>query len=651
MNDVKPFARLFEPVAVAGLRLRNRLVMPPMGTNMATLDGQVTESIRRYYEERAKGGVGLIIVETTCIDAPAGKTTARQMAIDDDRFIVGHASLTETIHRHGAKVLLQLQHGGRGTKSGITGVQPVAPSAVAMPYGTLVGYEGEKPRELTLGEIRKLVDQFAQGAVRARKAGYDGVEIHATGYYLVAQFLSSTANLRQDEYGGCLANRARFLVEIIRAIRDATGEDFPLLCKLSAFELGPGAGLTFDEGKEVAQMAESAGADGLEIAGMLWGVTSRLPPTTAEPAGSLLPFVEGIKQNVKIPLIAGSRITPEIGERALQESKADLIAIGKGLLADPYLPIKAAAGRKADIKPCIGCLRCIDNQTVKGLSIMCSVNPATGREAEMEVRPPARPRRVVVVGSGPAGMEAARVAALRGHKVTLLEKQSLTGGQLLEAVVPPHKDHLPPLIEYLRKQLDKNQVEVKLGFQATVENVWRARPDAVVLATGTMSVQPDIRGICGVNVFTAREVLLGTDVGEKVVVIGGGLVGCETAEYLAMKDKQITILEMLNEVATVMPLALRQLLVARLTKHKVAIHTRVECREVTHTGVRFVNRDKHELTIEADAVVVAVGGKADTLLRDQLQDAPFKVILAGDCIQPRGIAEAMEEGFRAGLAV
>jgi 2,4-dienoyl-CoA reductase-like NADH-dependent reductase (Old Yellow Enzyme family)/thioredoxin reductase len=651
LNNAKHFAKLLEPAIVAGLELKNRIVMPPMGTNMATIEGHATESIRHYYEERAKGGVGLIIVETTCIDAPAGKTTAYQMAIDDDRFVRDLARLAETIHQHGSKAVLQLQHGGRGTKSSITGFQPVSPSPVPMPYGTLVGYEGEMPRELAASEIKDLVSKFAKGAVRARKAGFDGVEIHATGYYLVAQFLSSTANVRRDEYGGTLRNRARFLVEIIQAIREAVGSKYPLLCKLSAFELGPGAGLTFDEGKEIAQIAEEAGVDALEVAGMLWGIIPRLRPTTAEPVGGLLPFVEGIKAVVNIPVIAGSRITPEAGERALQEGKADLIAIGKGLIADPYLPSKLALGRTGDIRPCIGCLRCIDNQTVKGLAIMCSVNATTAREAELEIRPAEKIRKVIVVGGGPAGMEAARVAALRGHKVLLIEKQEKLGGQLLEAVIPPHKDHLPPFIDYLETQLAKNRVEVRLASQVTAADVCEAHPDAVILANGIVPNIPNIPGLSDTNVLTAWDVLKGTAVGDTVVVIGGGLVGCETAEYLAMKGKKVTVLEMLEEVATAMPLSLRNLLVARLADRKVDIYTGVECRELTVSGVRFVNREKEEIAVRADSVVIAAGGRPDTGLREQLKGDTFTVRSAGDCVEPRGVAEAVDEGFRAGLAV
>ena len=388
MNSAKQFPKLFEPTHIGKMELKNRIVMPPMGTNMGTPDGHVTEEVVSYYRERARGGVGLIIVETTCVDAPVGKTTAFQLAIDNDRFIPGLSRLAETIHQHGSRTVLQLQHGGRGTKSAITGIQPVAPSPIPMPYGTQVGYEGEMPRELALAEIKDLVRKFAAAAQRARQAGFDGVEIHSTGYYLVAQFLSSTANARQDEYGGSLSNRARFLTEIVQAVRAGVGPDYPVLCKISAMELGPGAGITVEEAQQIARIAEEAGADALEIAAMLWGIIPRLPPSTAEAPGGLLPFMDGLKKAVRIPLIAAGRITPELGEKALQERQADLIAMGKALIADPDLPIKAEAGRVDEIRPCIGCLRCIDNQTVKGKGIMCSVNAAVGREMELGVKPP-----------------------------------------------------------------------------------------------------------------------------------------------------------------------------------------------------------------------------------------------------------------------
>jgi 2,4-dienoyl-CoA reductase-like NADH-dependent reductase (Old Yellow Enzyme family)/thioredoxin reductase len=651
LNDARQFPKLFEPTRIGKMDIKNRIVMPPMGTNMGTPDGHVTEEIVCYYRERARGGVGLIIVETTCIDAPVGKTTAYQLAIDEDRFIPGLSRLAETIHRHGARAVLQLQHGGRGAKASITGIQPVAPSPIPMPYGTQVGYEGQMPRELTIAEILELVLKFTSAAQRAKKAGFDGIEIHSTGYYLVAQFLSSTANVRQDKYGGSLTNRARFLTEIIQAVRGAVGQDYPLLCKISAMELGPGAGITMEEAQQVARMAEEAGADALEIAAMLWGITARLPPPTAEAPGGLLPFMDGLRKAVGIPLIAAGRITPELGERALQEGQADLIAMGKALIADPELPLKAAAGRLDEIRPCIGCLRCIDNQTVKGIGIMCSVNGAAGREHAYEVKPPEKAKKVFVIGGGPAGMEAARVAALRGHQVTLYDRQDKLGGQLLEAVVPPHKDNMKPFLEYLSRQMAKRNVDVRLGVEVDQGLIAETKPEVAVLATGVITSMPQINGIGKAAALTAKEVLNGAEVGETVVVVGGGLVGCETAEFLAERKKTVTVVEMLDEVAGVMPLALRKMLLARMAQMKVTVLTGVKCQDFTKGNLSITAKGGEEMTIAFDTVVVATGGKPNQTLMQGLRPAVPAVYCAGDCVEPRGIAEAMADGYRIGLDI
>jgi len=507
------------------------------------------------------------------------------------------------------------------------------------------------PRELALAEIKDLVRKFAAAAQRARQAGFDGVEIHSTGYYLVAQFLSSTANARQDEYGGSLSNRARFLTEIVQAVRANVGPDYPVLCKISAMELGPGAGITVEEAQQIARIAEEAGADALEIAAMLWGIIPRLPPSTAEAPGGLLPFMDGLKNAVRIPLIAAGRITPELGEKALQERQADLIAMGKALIADPDLPIKAEAGRVDEIRPCIGCLRCIDNQTVKGKGIMCSVNAAVGREMELGVKPPSRSKKVFVIGGGPAGMEAARVTALRGHRATLYEKQDKLGGQLLEAIVPPHKDNMKPFLEYLTGQMTKRSVDVKLGVEATDRTIWETRPDVVVLAAGVVTSVPGIKGIDAVGVLTAKEVLNGAKVGDTVVVIGGGLVGCETAEYLAKQRKKVTVVEMLDEVAGVMPLALRRMLLARLDYMKVTVLTSVKCQEFMKGSLLINNKEGQEETIAFDAVVIAAGGSPNQTLMEGLKGTVPEVYCAGDCVEPRGIAEAMADGHRIGLEI
>lgn len=651
MDDQSSFRKLFEPILIGSMELKNRIVMPPMGTNFGTADGHVTEQSIGYYEARARGGVGLVIVEVTCIDAPVGKTSARQLVVDDDRYIPGLRRLADVIHRHDVKAVLQLHHAGRGAKSSITGVQPVAPSAVPMPYGTLIGFAGEMPRALTVAEIKDVVARYARAARRAREAGFDGVEIHSTGYYLPAQFLSSTANQRQDEYGGDLQKRARFLLEIIAAVRGEVGKDCPLLCKLSAVEIGEGAGLTAEEGLQVARMAQDAGVDAIEVAGMLWGVNPRQRPSTAERPGGFLPLIEAMKKVVTVPVMAAGRMDPVFGEKVLQEGKADLVVMGKGLIADPDVPMKAVSGSVGDIRPCIGCLRCIDNVSIGGGSLMCSVNAAIGKEREYEIQPAARARKVLVVGGGPAGMEAARVAALRGHKVTLYEKRDRLGGQLLQAVVPPKKDHLSGFVDYLTRQMAARGVDVRLGSEATAELIEKAGPDAVILAAGVVPVPPGIPGVDGPNVLSAKDVLSGATVGARITIIGGGVVGCETAEFLADLGKDVTVLEMMDEAAAQMVHALREMLLGRLAMKKVSVLTGVECRRVTGAGVEIATREGVTRTVEADNVVLASGDGPNRTLLEALSKRFAEVHPVGDCVEPQGIAEAVADGYRVALAL
>jgi 2,4-dienoyl-CoA reductase-like NADH-dependent reductase (Old Yellow Enzyme family)/thioredoxin reductase len=651
MKGTSGFQKLLEPARIGQMRVKNRIVMPAMGTNLASQDGYVTEHIKDYYEQRAKGGVGLVIVEVTCVDSPVGKTMANQLVVDDNKFIPGLSELAEVIHRHGAKAVLELHHAGRGARSKITHIQPVAPSPIPMPLGTAVGYEGELPRELTMGEIEALVDKFARAAGRARKAGFDGVEIHGTGFYLVAQFLSSASNKRRDDYGGELKNRAKFLLEIVRAIKEAEGQTYPVLCKLSAREFGKEAGITLEEGRQIARMGEAAGLDAIEVGGMAWGVSPHIRPPTSERPGSFLPFVEAIKNVLTVPVIAGSRFTPELGEKALEEGKLDFVAVGRGLIADPELPNKIASGMIEEVRPCIGCVRCIDNVSLKGGHLLCTVNPAAGSERENELRAATRRKRVLVVGAGPAGMETARVAASRGHNITLYERQSELGGQLSRAVVPPHKDNLRSLIEYFTTQMMRRGISVKLGVQVTSGLIEEAKPDVVVLATGATPIIPEIPGIDRPSVLTAERVLDGQQVGQRIAIIGGGLVGCETAEFLAEQGKEITILEMLDEMAVEVIPALRALLLSRLVDKGVTMLAGVKCQELKDGSLIIVMKEGDKRTIQADTIILAAGTKPNTDLFQALQGKALEVYSVGDCVHPQNVAEAMADGYRVGRGI
>ena len=651
MSETPVLKKLFESAEIGAMHIKNRIVMPPMGTNMAD-GGYVNRKILDHYEARARGGVGLIIVEVTGVDSPTGKNTANMLMLDDDKYIPGMAGLVKTIHKHGAKAVLQISHTGRGARQKITGVQPVAPSPVPMPFSSAIGYGGDMPRELTLTEIKTIEQKYADAAARAKTAGFDGVMLHGTGYYLIAQFVSSTANIRCDEYGGDIEKRARFPLEVIEAVRGKIGYDFPLLYKMSALEMGQGAGLTLDEGRRLAGILQDAGVDALELAGMIWGIDLNMEPPPGEPKNMGLMLSPFIKSVVTIPVIAEGRIDPEQGDKAIAEGKADFIGFGRGLLTDPRLPEKALAGRFEEIRPCIGCGRCTDNQLMKGLGVMCSVNPAVGHETgKYRIHRAKNVKKVAIIGGGPAGMEAARVAGLRGHRVILYEKDSKLGGQLNQAVVPPHKSNLAAYLEYLKRQMPLQHVGIRTGTKVTADTIRKTKPDAVIIATGVSATKPDIPGADKPFVLSARAVLDGKETAAKVAIVGGGLVGCETAEFLQKQGKQVTIIEMLDEIAGKMVYAQKTILEARLKAAGVTIITGAKCKEITDTGVTVVTKSGEKLHIEAGSVVIAVGDRPCKFHEHELRGAVHELYTAGDCVKPEGIAEAVAAGYLSALAI
>ena len=633
--------QLWEPFQIGRMQLRNRVVMAPMGTKHASKEGYVNDPIKDYFEARAQGGAGLIIVEATLVH-PWGRGFENLLEITDDKFIPGLTELVGVIHKHGAKAALQLQHCGRLAKSKLTGMQPVAPSPIA-------AAGGELPRDHTLGEIKEIIGCFAQAARRAKRAGFDGLEIHGAHGYLVDQFLSPFSNKRKDLYGGDLPNRARFLIEIIQSIKGAMEDGFPVWCRINGMEYGVKEGTTLEQAKETARLTEKAGADAIHVSAYGPEAPQNLVPP-GPVSGVLAHLGQGIKEAVTVPVILVGRITPEAGERILADGKADLVSLGKSLLADPEIPNKAASGRAEDIRPCILCLGCRDDLFAEGRSVRCQVNPAMGREAEFKIVPAGRPKKVLIVGGGPAGLEAARVAALRGHRVTLWERRLRLGGQLNEAAIPPYKNGIEPLVIYFQSQLRKLGVKIELGKSATVDTVKAFQPGAVIVATGSAPVIPDTCKESSASVVTALDILGGyKDVRERVVVAGGGRVGCEVAEFLAEQHKEVMIVEMLGEIGGDIGPSLRPRMLARIKAAGIHIETGVKILEITGKGVRGLRNGSLEF-FHAGTVVLAVGMKSERQLAEDLREMP-EVHLVGDCIEPRNMREALAEGYAVGLKI
>jgi len=645
------FEELFKPIYLGKLRIRNRIVMPAMDTNFGAEDGFVTEQLKGYYEARAKGGVGLVIVEFTCIDSPVGKGSPRQLCVDDDKFIPGLRELAKTIQKHGAKACLQLHHAGRIAASQYTGYQAVAPSAVPLPNGNV-------PRELTIQEIEDIIIRFAEGARRAQEAGFDIVEVHATHAYLLAQFLSPAFNQRTDEYGGNLKNRARILLNIMGQIKAKVGEHYPLQVRLTATEFNIDNGITLEESKQIARWLQQAGASSISVSAsgrypahaMPWVVKGKqtpLPPMD-HPPGYLIYLAEAIKGEVDIPVVAVGKITPEVGEKAIKENRVDMIAIGRALIADPELPRKIMEGRLEDIRPCIGCLECRD-RILSARLIECTVNAGLGKEHEWDLERShlQSKKRVVVIGAGPAGLEAARVHATMKHEVILFEKMPWLGGKLSIAQLPPHKAELKRLVTYFENQIANLEITLKIEHNVTLDDVLRLNPDLVIVATGTGHNTFRLPGEEALNVTYAEDVLSGTsEVGNRIVIVGGGVVGCETAEFLSGGTKNITIVEMLDIVATGMEEVHREFLLERLASKGVAIFLRTKAESVTGKGLAISSQGGKIDILPADTVIIATATQPDQSLYIALSEKMDHVELIGDCVEPRNIMAAIKEGFQ-----
>jgi 2,4-dienoyl-CoA reductase-like NADH-dependent reductase (Old Yellow Enzyme family) len=637
---------LFSPVSINGLTLPNRAVMPAMGTGYGNPDGTVSDRLVQYLARRARGGVGLIVTEV-CAVVPQGKGFLREIGAWSDNFLPGLESLAGAVHGEGGKIALQLHHAGRETFAAAAGGTPEAPSP--LPSVIL----RQPCLEMSPDRIAEVIGAFAAVAARAEKAGLDAVEIHGAHGYLLTQFLSPFSNVRTDRYGGSEENRMRFVLEIVRAVRQAVSSRFPVLVRISADELIQG-GYDLEFAKRLAPRLVSAGADAIHVSLGVYSTPGNLTIASMDTeAGFNLFRARAVKGLVNVPVIAVGRVNdPRLAARAIREGDADLVAFGRQHLADPDFLAKAREGRRDEIRWCVSCNQgCIERLMYEMKPATCTFNPECGSEYREAAAAVEAGRRLWVVGAGPAGLSAALAAAERGFTVEVFEKEGAPGGQVRPASRPPHKEAFLDWVDWAVRQAKERGVIFHLGREVDPELLRTGRPDAVVLAAGASPSVPKIPGIHRCQVMDARDVLTGrAEAAGPATILGAGYVGMETADYLLARGMDVTVLEMLPSHP-----------VGRHTSHGYWLHRRI--REggarillgttVTGIGEKTVSyrRGEEEGEIPAASVVTALGARAENGLEEVLRGMGIPWRTVGDAAGPRRLLEAIHEGDRAGREI
>lgn len=704
------YAPLLQPGQIGSLQLKNRIALAPMGENFGGLDGHATEKTQAYYEERARGGAGLIILGTTAVSWPSGTSEPHQLGISSDDFIPTLAQVVRRVHVHGAKVAIQINHSGKvaandrahGREMWVPSVPPALPPNASMrtitpqELSTFVGVgpHPDRYRVMDEADIAQMIEWYASAAVRAQKAGFDAVEVHCAHNYLIAGFLSPYFNQRTDGYGGSYENRTRLMRELLTEVRRRVGPDYPIWVRLDAEEMHTPGGITLEEALQTARLCEQLGVNAISVSS--YARLTRGSDFTDAPipqkSGAYLEFANAFKRVVRIPIIVAGRVEPEAGAAAIGAGEADFIAMGRKLLADPELPNKLLAGQPEAIRPCIYCYACVSEIFVNR-GIKCAVNAQTGHESTAPIVPAEHAKHVLIVGGGPAGMEAARMAVLRGHRVTLVERSDRLGGTLFFAgLAYPENGRL---LDYLVRQMQHPRIEVLLRTTVDAALLQRLEPDEILVATGASRAAPAIEGAQQTHVWSGDELrrlmtgdgaeeiakaklslaeralfkaggMLGvTDstqaiqglsklwmpLGKRVVIIGGGLVGLELAEFLLARGRQVTVLEPGTHAGTELPIVRRWRVIEAVQEHG-QLHLQAQVQRIERKQVVWLNKKGEGQSTEADSVVLALGAEPDARVAEQLQAlTSLPVRRLGDSAALGYIEGAMHSGHHAGRTI